>query len=166
MKSENPALTHVRPEGGVRMVDVGGKPPTTREAVARGKVKMKPATLEMITQGKMPKGDVLTAAQVAGIMAAKKTWDLIPLCHVLNLNGVEVNLIPDFEDSSVQVQSTVRLEGKTGCEMEALTAVSVACLALYDMCKAVDKSMVITDIRLIKKSGGKSGTYLREGEEE
>lgn len=146
------------------MVDVGGKPPTLREAIARGRVKMNPQTLELITQGKIPKGDVLTTAQIAGIMAAKRTWELVPLCHLLNLTSVDINITPNPENSSVDVEAIVKLTGKTGAEMEALTAVSVACLAIYDMCKACDKSMEITNIRLIKKSGGKSGTYIREGE--
>lgn len=158
-------LTHLKPEGGVHMVDVGAKRPTSRQAIARGRVKMQPETLELITAGKMPKGDVLATAQVAAIMAAKKTWELIPLCHILSLSGVDVTVTPNTECSCVDIQATVNVTAKTGAEMEALTAVSVAGLAIYDMCKAVDKSMEITDIRLVAKTGGKSGAYVREGEE-
>jgi cyclic pyranopterin phosphate synthase len=146
------------------MVDVGGKDVTAREAVARGRVKMPQETLEMIASGKMPKGDVLAAAQVAGIMAAKRTPDLVPLCHPLDLAGVDVRLHLDWESGAVEVEAAVRAEAKTGAEMEALTAVSVACLTVYDMCKSVQKDMVISDVRLVSKSGGKSGVYLREGE--
>ncbi|MGI6162880.1 MAG: cyclic pyranopterin monophosphate synthase MoaC [Bacillota bacterium] len=162
--AQTAGLTHLKPEGGVHMVDVGSKEPTLREAVARCSVKMQPETLKLISEGKMPKGDVLATAQVAGIMAAKKTWELIPLCHILNLSGVEINLTPNTGASSVDIEATVRVTGKTGAEMESLTAVSVAGLAIYDMCKAVDKTMEITDIRLVKKSGGKSGTFVRDGE--
>jgi len=158
-------LTHLDPEGGVRMVDVGAKEVTTREAVARGLVRMKAGTLDLIAKGAMPKGDVLVTAQVAGIMAAKKTGDLIPLCHPLDLAGVDVHLSLDKDASAVSVESRVRLSSRTGAEMEALTAVAVACLTVYDMCKAVDKDMEVTDIRLVQKSGGKSGTYIREGED-
>jgi len=157
-------LTHLRPEGGVVMVDVSAKPETKREAIARGRVFMRPETLELIAQGKIPKGDVLTTAQIAGIMGAKRTWELIPLCHILNLGGVEVGLSIDTDKSAVEIEAKIHLDGKTGAEMEALTAVSLAALAVYDMCKAVDKAMVISDIRLIRKSGGKSGTFVREGE--
>lgn len=144
------------------MVNVSHKDDTEREAIARGRVLMKKETLQLISEGKMPKGDVLTAAQVAGIMGAKKTWELVPLCHIINLGGIDVSLWINQDESCVEIQSQVVLRGKTGAEMEALTAVSIAALAVYDMCKAVDKSMVITDIRLIKKSGGKSGTYVRD----
>lgn len=163
-RSETSPLTHLDPAGGVRMVDVGDKEVTEREAVAIGTVRMKPETLSLIAEGVMPKGDVLTTAQVAGIMAAKRTPDLIPLCHPLDLAGVTVDLSLDRETSAVNVRSTVRLSARTGAEMEALTAVSVACLTVYDMCKAVDKDMEITGIRLVRKSGGKSGLYVREGE--
>lgn len=158
-------LTHLDPEGGVRMVDIEGKPVTSRTAVARGSVLMKPETLRLVSQGKLPKGDVLALAQVAGIMAAKKTPDLLPLCHPLNLASVSVRLSVNHEESSVDVESQVRVTGKTGAEMEALTAVSSACLAVYDMCKGVDRAMEISRIRLVMKSGGKSGTFLREGED-
>lgn len=163
-RSSDGPLTHLDPEGGVRMVDVGNKDVTAREAVARGLVLMKPQTLDLIARGAAPKGDVLVTAQVAGIMAAKKTGDLIPLCHPLDLSGIDVRLALDKEANAVSVEARVRLVSKTGAEMEALTAVAVACLTVYDMCKAVDKGMEVTRIRLIRKSGGKSGTYTREGE--
>lgn len=146
------------------MVDVGEKGKTRREAVARGRVTMRPETLDLIAHGKIPKGDVLTVAQVAGIMATKRTPDLVPLCHNIDLSGAEVRLWIDREESAVLVQARVRAEAKTGAEMEALTAVSVACLTVYDMCKAVQKDMEITGIKLVAKSGGKSGVYIREGE--
>ncbi|MGE5578873.1 MAG: cyclic pyranopterin monophosphate synthase MoaC [Bacillota bacterium] len=165
-RSDTSPLTHLDPAGGVRMVDVGGKEVTEREAVAVGSVRMKPETLDLIAKGAVPKGDVLTTAQVAGIMAAKKTPDLIPLCHSLDLAGVSVHLSLDTEGNAVNVRSAVRLSSRTGAEMEALTAVSVACLTVYDMCKAVDRDMEITYIRLIRKSGGKSGLYIREGEKD
>lgn len=158
-------LTHLDPEGGVRMVDTGDKAVTRREAAARGRVEMRAETIGLIAEGKMPKGDVLSIAQVAGIMAAKKTPDLIPLCHPLNLSAVNVRLWLDRERSSVEVEATVRVEAKTGAEMEALTAVSAACLTVYDMCKAVQRDMQIKDIRLVRKTGGKSGAYAREGED-
>lgn len=163
MDGESP-LTHLDPEGGIRMVDVGDKPVTARVAVARGRITMRQDTLALIAEGKMPKGDVLTIAQVAGIMAAKKTPELIPLCHPLNLSAVNVRLWLDREAGSVEVEASVRVESKTGAEMEALTAVSAACLTVYDMCKAVQKDMTIGDVRLVQKSGGKSGAYVREGE--
>ncbi len=158
-------LTHLDPEGGVRMVDVEDKPATSRTAVARGSVLMRPETLRLISRGEMPKGDVLTLAQIAGIMAAKKTPDLLPLCHPLSLASVSVKVSVNHEESSVDVESQVHVTGKTGAEMEALVAVSTACLAVYDMCKAVDRAMEISRIRLVMKSGGKSGTFLREGED-
>ncbi len=161
-------LTHLDPKGGVRMVDVRDKPVTVREAIARGSVRMKCETLQLISAGNVPKGDVLGIAQIAGIMAAKKTPDLIPLCHQLELTGVNLtlSLAPDDpKGPSVHAEAKVRAEAKTGAEMEALTAVTVACLTVYDMCKAVDKEMEIGSIRLVRKSGGKSGSYVREGEE-
>ncbi|MBE3519632.1 MAG: cyclic pyranopterin monophosphate synthase MoaC [Firmicutes bacterium] len=157
-------LTHLRPEGGVRMVDIGGKSVTFRKAVARGEIRMSPETLALISQGKVAKGDVLTAAQIAGIMAAKRTQELIPLCHQINLTGVDVELRVNPERSVVEVEATARLEGKTGAEMEALVAVAISCLTVYDMCKAVDKEMEIGRIRLVEKSGGKSGSFVREDE--
>ncbi len=155
-------LTHLDAEGRARMVDVGGKDITEREAVARGAVAMQPATLALIATGGMPKGDVLATARIAGIMAAKRTPDLIPLCHPLLLTYVAVELRPDAEASAVQIEATVRTTGTTGVEIEALTAVSVAALTIYDMCKAVDRGMRIGDIRLVRKSGGRSGELVLE----
>ena len=155
-------MTHFDPEGRARMVDVTGKDVTAREATARGTVRMKPATLALIAQGGMAKGDVLAVAQVAGIMAAKRTPDIIPMCHPLAITGVEMQFRLNAEESSVEIAATVRLAGKTGVEMEALTAVSVAALTVYDMCKAVDKEMTIDRIRLVHKSGGKSGEFVGE----
>lgn len=159
-------LTHLNAAGEVHMVDVGQKPVTRRRAVARGAVQMAPATLELIAAGSVPKGDVLAAARLAGIMAAKETPRLIPLCHPLNLGGVEVRLRLNKGAGRVEIEAEVTLAGQTGAEMEALTAVSVAALTIYDMCKGVDRGMSIEHIRLVAKSGGKSGSYLREGEEE
>ncbi len=154
-------LSHVDEEGRVRMVDVTGKDVTQRVAVARGVVTMRAETLAAIAEGQIPKGDVLTVARIAGIMAAKKTSELIPMCHPLNISGVEVKLTPRQEPPSVEIEATVRIAGKTGVEMEALTAVSVAGLTIYDMCKAVDREMTVGEIRLMHKSGGKSGTFER-----
>jgi cyclic pyranopterin monophosphate synthase len=153
-------LTHADEEGRARMVDVGGKPVTSRTAGASGFVRMSAATIEAIRKQKTPKGDPLEVARVAGIMAAKRTSELIPLCHPLQLNQVDVEL--EVRDDGIAVAATARTDGKTGVEMEALAAVSVAALTLYDMCKAVDKEMVITNIRLESKSGGRSGDYERE----
>ena len=158
-------LTHLDELGQARMVDVGGKEATRREAVARGEVTMGPGTLNLILGGKVPKGEVFGVARLAGIMAAKKTWALIPLCHPLMLTGVDVQFRPDCEQGRIEIEARVKSTGQTGVEMEALTAVSVAALAIYDMCKAVDREMVIGAIRLVRKSGGKSGTFEREGEE-
>ncbi|MDD4335289.1 MAG: cyclic pyranopterin monophosphate synthase MoaC [Desulfotomaculaceae bacterium] len=158
-------LTHLDEQGQARMVEVGGKEITRREAVARGEVSMRPETLELILAGKVSKGEVFGLARVAGIMAAKKTPDLIPLCHPLALTGVDVHFRPDRERSKVEIEAKARMTGQTGIEMEALTAVSVAALAIYDMCKAVDREMVIGAIRLVHKSGGKSGVFQRAGEE-
>jgi len=144
------------------MVDVAGKPATAREAVARGEVKMKPATLRAITTGRTKKGDVLAVARVAGILAAKRTHELIPLCHPLPVESVVVECTPDRARSSIGVEATVRVEAKTGVEMEALTAVAVACLTIYDMAKAVDRGMTIGRIRLVRKTGGKSGPWERK----
>ena len=154
-------LSHVDEEGRVRMVDVTSKDVTQRVAVARGVVTMRAETLAAIAEGQIPKGDVLTVARIAGIMAAKKTSELIPMCHPLNISGVEVKLTPRQEPPSVEIEATVRIAGKTGVEMEALTAVSVAGLTIYDMCKAVDREMTVCEIRLMHKSGGKSGTFER-----
>jgi len=146
------------------MVDVSGKAVTERDAVARGEVTMRPATLELIAAGTMPKGDVLTVAKLAGIMAAKRTADLVPLCHPLPLTHVDVTLVPDRAGSRVTIESRVRVAARTGVEMEALTAVAVAGLTLYDMCKAVDREMTIGAIRLVEKRGGRSGTFVRRSE--
>lgn len=154
-------FTHIDAAGNAVMVDVGDKAVTARTATAKGAVVMQPQTLEMIEKGQAKKGDVLAVAQLAGIMAAKKTADLIPLCHPLALSKVTVTLIPAAPDR-VEIEATVKLSGQTGVEMEALTAVSTAALTVYDMCKAVDKGMQITDIRLTHKDGGKTGTYTAE----
>lgn len=149
-------LTHVDEQGRVQMVDVGEKAVTQRRAVARGRVLMQPATLALISAGNMKKGDVLTTAQLAGIMAAKQTSNLIPLCHPLMLNKVHVSCTLNEENSCIDIEATAKVSGKTGVEMEALTAVSVAALTIYDMAKAADQTMQITDIRLVEKTGGKS----------
>jgi cyclic pyranopterin monophosphate synthase len=155
-------LTHLDAEGHARMVDVGAKDETHREAVARGAVLMRPETLRLIVAGGLPKGDVLAVARVAGIMAAKRAPDLIPLCHPLLLTHVAVELLPDEAASAVRIEATVRTTGKTGVEMEALTAVSAAALTIYDMCKAVERGMRISDIRLVQKRGGRSGEVVLE----
>ncbi|MBM3925633.1 MAG: cyclic pyranopterin monophosphate synthase MoaC [SAR202 cluster bacterium] len=155
-------LTHVDAHGRAQMVDVGAKAATRREAVAKGFVAMKAETLAAITSGKIEKGDVFTTARLAGIMAAKQTPNLIPLCHPLPIEQVTVELEPDVQRSGVSITATVRLEAKTGVEMEALTAVSVAALTIYDMCKAMDKGMRIEAVRLVKKTGGKSGDWFGE----
>ena len=152
-------LSHLDAEGHARMVDVSAKDETHRVATARGRIVMQPETLAMIVEGKMPKGDVFAVARIAGIMAAKQTSSLIPLCHPLAITGVEVNLVPSASNSSVEIAATVRTTGQTGVEMEALTAVSVKALTVYDMCKADERGKLIEDIRLVAKSGGKSGTY-------
>ena len=153
-------LTHLDAEGRAKMVDVGGKAVTQRVAVAQGSVFMQPETLNLIVEGNIKKGDVLTIAQLSGVMGAKKTSDLIPLCHPLPLNQVEVTVTPNPEKSAVDIEATARVSGKTGVEMEALTAVSVSALTIYDMAKAVDREMRISDIRLVYKSGGKSGEFV------
>ncbi|WP_342641760.1 cyclic pyranopterin monophosphate synthase MoaC [Rhodoligotrophos ferricapiens] len=155
-------LTHLDEAGQARMVDVSDKAVTTRVATAGASVWMKPETLALILSGDSKKGDVLATARIAGIMAAKRTHELIPLCHPLAITKAEVSFTPDSDASRIDVTATVKIDGKTGVEMEALTAVSIACLTLYDMCKAVDRGMRIGDIRVIEKTGGKSGTY-REG---
>src|SRR6266487_1599373 len=155
-------LTHLDAEGHAHMVDVGAKDETRREAVARGAVLMRPETLRLIAAGELPKGDVLAVARVAGIMAAKRAPDIIPLCHPLLLTHVAVELFPDEAASAVRIEATVRTTGKTGVEMEALTAVSAAALTIYDMCKAIDRSMRIGNIRLVQKRGGRSGTMVLE----
>jgi cyclic pyranopterin phosphate synthase len=155
-----PKLTHVDSRGRVKMVDVGDKPITAREAIARGSITMSPEALTQIRAGAVKKGDPLQAARLAGIMAAKQTAALIPLCHPLPIAGVEVDLTPTAR--GYEIEARVRTSAQTGVEMEALTAVSVAALTVYDMLKAVDKSMVIGGIRLMKKTGGKSGEYIRK----
>jgi cyclic pyranopterin phosphate synthase len=152
-------LTHLDSSGNAVMVDVSGKQITARLAIAKASVSMQPETLRLITAGEAKKGDVLAAARIAGIMAAKRTHELIPLCHPLLLSKVSVDFEPDMRTSTIGVTASVSLEGKTGVEMEALTACSIACLTIYDMCKAVDRGMKITDLRLVRKSGGKSGEY-------
>ncbi|MGC9349956.1 MAG: cyclic pyranopterin monophosphate synthase MoaC [Anaerolineae bacterium] len=158
-------LSHVDEEGCIRMVGVGHKPDTERVAVARGEVRMKPETLRLIVEGEAPKGDVLTTAQIAGIMAAKRTHTLIPLCHPLPLTKVDVDFAVDEDASRIEITATARCTGKTGVEMEALTAVSVAALTIYDMAKAVEKTMRIGEIRLVRKTGGKSGEWRAEDAE-
>lgn len=158
------SLTHLNEQGRGKMVDVSHKGDTTRVAVARGEILMKPKTLSFIKEGGIAKGDVLAVAQVAGIMGAKRTPDLIPMCHPLLLTGIDMSFFINEAESLVEIEAIVKLTGKTGVEMEALTAVSVAALTIYDMCKAVDKEMVIQNIRLAVKSGGKSGDFIREGE--
>ncbi len=162
MSEEQPHLTHLDAQGKAQMVDVGAKAETRREALARGTVLMQPETLRLIIDGNLPKGDVLAVARVAGIMAAKRTPELIPLCHTLLLTHVSVELNPDPEGSALLIAATVRSQGQTGVEMEALTAVSTAALTIYDMCKAVDQAMRITDIRLAQKRGGRSGEIIIE----
>jgi len=152
-------LTHFDPEGRAHMVDVGGKPETERTAVARALIRMQPTTLALILAGGMKKGDVLGVARLAGIMAAKRTSELIPLCHPIPLSAVSLELTPDPDASAIEIRATCRSTGRTGVEMEALTAVSVAALTVYDMCKAVDRGMTIAEVKLLRKSGGKSGSY-------
>jgi len=154
-------FTHFDEKGQARMVDVGEKDVTSREATARGEIRMKKETLDLILRGDAKKGDVLGVARIAGITAAKKTWDLIPLTHPLPLTSVEINFFPDTEKFLIEVEAKAKVASRTGVEMEALTAVAVAALTIYDMCKAVDREMVISDIRLMEKSGGRSGHFIR-----
>lgn len=154
-------LTHFNASGEAHMVDVGSKDITQREAVAEGRIYMQPATLQKIMAGTHKKGDVLGIARVAGIMGAKKTADLVPLCHPISITNVELELIPEPDKNAVHCLATVKCGGQTGVEMEAITAVQVALLVIYDMCKAVDRWMEMQDIRLLSKSGGKSGTWVR-----
>ncbi len=160
-RGEAGKLTHFDEHGAARMVDVSGKEETEREAVAEGRVTMLPETLSFILDRKVAKGDVFGVARVAGIMAAKRTAEIIPLCHPLGLSSVEIAFEPDLTGSCVHIRATVRTTGRTGVEMEALTAVAVAGLTVYDMCKSADRAMAITDILLLKKTGGKSGTFER-----
>jgi cyclic pyranopterin phosphate synthase len=150
-------LSHVDAQGRARMVDVSDKADTKREATAAGRITMRRETLALIQSGGVPKGDVLAVAQIAGVMAAKRTHDLIPMCHPLALTGIDVTLTPNEARSCVDIEATVRTTGKTGVEMEALTSVTVAALTVYDMCKAVDRAMKIEQVRLRRKTGGKSG---------
>jgi cyclic pyranopterin phosphate synthase len=152
-------LTHLDEHGRARMVDVGHKEDTKRVAVARGSVGMQPQTLQLIMEGNIKKGDVLSVAELAGVMAAKQTSNLIPLCHPLLLSHIAVTCTPNPAKNCVDIEAVVRLSGKTGVEMEALTAVTIAGLTIYDMAKAVDKTMTLTDVRLIRKEGGKSGAW-------
>ena len=154
-----PRLSHLNDKGEARMVDVGSKPVTERSATAEGFIAMAPSTLDLILKGKAEKGDVLATARIAGIMAAKRTHELIPLCHPLALSQVTVDFEPMRDPCGIRVEASVKVEGKTGVEMEALTAVSIACLTLYDMCKAVDRAMSFSGIRLVEKTGGRSGTF-------
>lgn len=163
MRDETPAsLTHFDPAGRARMVDVGEKDETTRVAVATGRVTMQPATLALVREGRAAKGDVLAVAQVAAIMGAKRTPDLIPMCHPLMLTRVDVGF--SLADNAIDITATVATRGRTGVEMEALTAVSTAALTIYDMLKAADRAMEITDIRVERKEGGRSGTWERAGD--
>ncbi len=155
-------FTHFDADGKARMVDVGSKDVTDRTAVAKGEIRMKPETLDLIIEGRAKKGDVLQVSRIAGIMGAKRTPDLIPLAHPLPLSSVTVDFRPDREQSLIEIEAVVRVTGQTGVEMEALAAVSVAALTIYDMCKAVDREMTISDIRLIEKSGGRSGHFVRD----
>ena len=159
-------LTHVDGRGRARMVDVSAKAVTARDAVARGEVTMRPATLALVAAGRLPKGDVLAVARLAGVMAAKRTAELIPLCHPLPLEHVDVDLAVDRRARRVRIEARARVVARTGVEMEALTAVAVAALTLYDMCKAVDRDMTIGAVRLVAKRGGRSGTWVRAGERE
>lgn len=158
-------LTHLDEHGRARMVDVSSKPETERVAIARGEIRMNPETLALIQSGGVAKGDVLGVARVAGIMAAKRTGELIPLCHPLPITNAGVDFTIDEAGSRIMIEARASTVGKTGVEMEALTACSVAALTIYDMTKAADKGMVISEVRLVKKTGGKSGTYVRPGEE-
>lgn len=155
-------LTHLDEQGRARMVDVGHKPDTERLAIARGEVQMQPDTLRLIREGALKKGDVLTVAQLAGVMAAKRTAELIPLCHPLAITHIKVNVTPNPDENCVEIEASVRTTGKTGVEMEALTAVAVAALTVYDMAKAVDRGMRVTNVRLVEKHGGQSGDVVLE----
>jgi len=155
-------LSHLDAEGKARMVDVSRKDVTERIAVARGTIYMRAETLSLIMEKKVEKGDVFSVARVAGIMAAKKTSELIPMCHPLNITSVEIELTPQNNPPRVEIEAVVKVTGKTGVEMEAMTAAAVAGLTIYDMCKAADREMTLSEIRLVKKSGGKSGTFIRK----
>jgi cyclic pyranopterin phosphate synthase len=154
-------FTHLDKEGRVRMVDVSDKDATVREAVAQGVITMQPEIFDLIREEKVKKGNVLETARIAGIQAAKRTAELIPMCHPLSITHVQVDFSPHPETQSIRIEAVVRVVGKTGVEMEALTAVSIAALTIYDMCKSYDRAMTISDLYLLKKSGGKSGTFVR-----
>ena len=158
-------LTHFNAAGRARMVDVSDKPETERVATAAGRIVMAAETLARIEAGTIGKGDVLAVAQVAGIMAAKKTWEFIPMCHPLLLSGIDISFAVDRAATTVEIRATVKTNGRTGVEMEALSAVAGAALTIYDMCKAIDRGMCVENIRLLRKSGGRSGIFTREGEE-
>lgn len=160
---ERTEFTHIDSQGHLRMVDVSEKTVSVREAKAEGRVLLSPETLRRILDRQIPKGNVFEAARLAGIMAAKKTWDLVPLCHPLQLTGIDVDFSPDPDNHRIHITSRVKTTDRTGVEMEALVAVTHAALTIYDMCKAIDRDMTITDIRLTFKSGGRSGTYRRLG---
>ena len=162
MTESNSKLTHLDDAGRASMVDVGAKPETERRAVATGQIRMAPATLAAIVEGDMPKGDVFAVARIAGIQAAKQTSSLIPLCHPLMLSSIKVELEPDNQLPGVRITATCKVKGQTGVEMEALTAASVAALTVYDMCKAIDRGMVVEAVQLEQKQGGASGDWLRE----
>jgi len=157
-------LSHLDEKGQARMVDVTSKPVTHRQSTARGKVLMRPETAALIQEGGLPKGDVFSTARIAGIMAAKKTPALIPMCHPLEMTAIELSFSIDISAGEVDIEAKAGMVGRTGIEMEAMTAVSVAALTIYDMCKAVDREMVLTDIKLISKEGGKSGVFIRSDE--
>jgi len=154
-------LTHINEQGRAKMVDVSEKDETIRVAEAYGSVYMKRETLEKIKEGLIVKGDVLSVAQVGGIMGAKKTSDIIPMCHPIMISGCDINFSLNFEENKVEITATAKTTGQTGIEMEALTAVTIAGLTIYDMCKAIDREMIISDVMLLKKSGGKSGVFQR-----
>lgn len=159
-----PKLTHIDKKGKAKMVDVTSKDITVREAVAKGNIFMQQGTLKAILANEIKKGDVLGVARVAGIMAAKRTGEIIPLCHPLNITSIDISFKPVRDKDCIDITATVKVSSQTGVEMEALTAVSVAALTIYDMCKAIDKGMTISNIRLIKKTGGKGGAYIRDGD--
>jgi cyclic pyranopterin phosphate synthase len=158
-------LSHLDAQGRARMVDVSEKPVTQRVCVARGEVRMAPETLARVAAGSLPKGDVLATARIAAIQAAKRTDEWIPLCHALPLDAIEVELLPDPAGARVKIEARVVVHARTGCEMEALVAVSAAGLTLYDMCKAIDRGITLENVRLVRKSGGKSGDWARAGED-
>jgi cyclic pyranopterin phosphate synthase len=157
-----PTFSHLDEKGRVRMVDVSEKPATAREAVAQGVITMEPQTFDLIRNQEVKKGNVLETARIAGVMATKRTAELIPMCHPLSISHAQVDFFPQPETHSMRIEATVRVIGQTGVEMEALTAVSVAALTIYDMCKSYDRAMTISDVCLLKKSGGKSGTFVRQ----